>query len=113
MPRVITSASLVLAGVIAGSALSAFAADPTGSTRIGISGKASEKSKAAPATVEVPMGNEPVEYRFMVLSMASAPTAEHEKQLNALGADGWRVMAPIYSGGILNSYLMARTHPAK
>ena len=63
---------------------------------------------AHPAPVEA-NAHEAAEYRFFVPSSTAAFTAEHEKELNALGAQGWRVVTPIYSGGILNSYLMMRT----
>lgn len=49
-----------------------------------------------------------VEYRFFVPSSGAAFTTEHERQLNELGAQGWKVVSPIYSGGMLNSYLMMR-----
>ncbi len=108
MRRVIVAASIALLGLTAGSALTAFAGEPA--TR-----PPATKPKSAPAAVAVENAvvNEAVEYRFLVLSAATAPTAEHEKQLNVLGAEGWRVVAPIYSGGILNSYLMSRARPAK
>jgi len=53
--------------------------------------------------------NEEVEYRFFVPTSGAAFTNEHEQELNTLGAQGWKVVSPIYSGGMLNSYLMTRT----
>jgi hypothetical protein len=94
MKQLVISAALILVGMAGGTALAAHAAPP-------------------PAPKPSPKEPEAVEYKFFVLASSDAPTGEHEKQLNALGAQGWHVVAPIYSGGILNSYLMQRVHAEK
>lgn len=74
---------------------------------IAVTGAAPRK----PAPAQPAASVERVEYRFFVPSSTAAFTAEHEKELNALGDQGWRVVTPIYSGGMLNSYLMMRAKP--
>jgi hypothetical protein len=78
------------------------------------------KPPAAPAkpTLSPPPGPpkagdrdyEQVEYKFYVPTGDANFTSAHEAELNAMGAQGWRIVTPIYAGGILNSYLMMRVH---
>ena len=75
---------------------------------LGVLGAAPAPKVVHSASVEAAEADQ-VEYRFFVPSSGAAFTAQHESELNALGAQGWRVVTPIYTGGILNSYLMMRT----
>jgi hypothetical protein len=103
--------ALVLAGMAGGTALSAYAANAPAKP---VPPPAKPKlSPPPPPPKESARDYETVEYKFYVLSSSSAPTSEHEKELNLMGAQGWRIVTPIYAGGILNSYLMMRIHPAR
>ena len=93
MKRALIAMALVAAGMVGGTALTAYA--------------------GSPAPAKVAHEPETVEYKFLVLSGSDAATSDHEKELNGMAAQGWRIVAPIYSGGILNSYLMQRVHAEK
>jgi hypothetical protein len=97
------SAALVLVGVAGGSMLSSLVANTA---------LASSKTSAPPPPPpDAARAFETVEYKFYVPTGTAAFTSEHERELNAMGAQGWRIITPIYAGGILNSYLMMRVRP--
>ncbi|MBS2028247.1 MAG: hypothetical protein JST54_10110 [Deltaproteobacteria bacterium] len=75
---------------------------------VAISSLGAAPTKVAHSADVEARANEEVEYKFFVPSSGAAFTNEHEQELNTMGAQGWRVVSPIYSGGMLNSYLMMR-----
>jgi hypothetical protein len=116
MKQILLSSALVLAGAAGGTALTAYAAGAPPKPATAPASKPAAKPAPKLTPPPPPPGEgardfETVEYKFYVLSSTAAPTAEHERELNVMGAQGWRIVTPIYAGGILNSYLMMRVRP--